>query len=373
MIRILHLADLHLGWAPHFLGPRAEERQKERDSLLTRAVDWVLAARGADMVIIAGDLFETHRPPVSLAERVVADLERLVHAGVPVVTVPGNHDEITYHDSVYRQYGARWPGVLIREPMPAHAATVSVKGVPVHIYGLAYTGGLTQTRPPIRDFPRLQADGLHVAVFHGSLDWDAGDRSLPLESAALAAAGYDYVALGHIHQHQVHKLGEGLAVYPGMIEGKTFSDPGVGCFTVAVLGTGPARVETVPAGARPVRVLEVDVTACLDLKEIEERLAAAADPEAIVQIRLTGAAPDRLPVTKWQARFATGFFHFEIIDDTAALDEGVINAWAQEPTVRGQFVRRIRAALAQAADPTERQLLHKALRYGLAALEGQEL
>lgn len=336
-------------------------------------MDWVLAARGADMVIIAGDLFETHRPPAALAQRVVADLDRLVQAGVPVITVPGNHDEITYHDSVYRQYGPRWPGVLIRDPMPVHAATLTIKGVPVHIYGLAYTGGLTQTNPPIQNFPRLEADGLHIAVFHGSLDWDAGDRSLPLESAALLKARYDYVALGHIHQHQVHRIGNGLAVYPGMVEGKTFSDPGVGYFTVAVLGPGPARVETVPAGARAVRVVEMDVTACLELAEIEGRLAGAADREAIVQIRLTGAAPERLPLAQWQERLAPGFYHLEIVDDTVALDSGVVDAWAEEPTVRGQFVRRIKAALAQAADADERRLLQKALRYGLAALEGQAL
>ncbi len=54
------------------------------------------------MVIIAGDLFETHKPEPALVEEVVAQLERLERAGVAVVTVPGNHDEITYADSVYR-------------------------------------------------------------------------------------------------------------------------------------------------------------------------------------------------------------------------------------------------------------------------------
>ena len=371
MIRILHLADLHLGWVPHYLGPRAEDRRRERDGFLRRTVDWVLKDRSADMVIIAGDLFESHRPPPALAEQVLEDLARLERGGVAVVTVPGNHDEITYHDSVYRQLGARWPGVLIRDPMPAHAATLQVAGLPVHIYGLAYTGGLTQTQPPLRAFPRLEAEGLHVAVFHGSLEWDAGERSLPLMLDALAAARYDYVALGHIHQHQVHRLPGGLAVYPGMIEGKGFADPGVGHYTVAVLGAGPPRVETVDAGARPVRALELDVTPCLELKDVEERITALADPEAIVQVRLIGVAPGHLPVDAWQERFRSGFYHLELVDDTTALDESVVAAWAAEPTVRGQFVRRIQAALTQSGDTRERVLLVKALRYGLAALEGR--
>lgn len=371
MIRILHLADLHLGWTPEFLGARAEERQTERDGLLRRTVDWVLAARAADMVIIAGDLFETHRPPASLTEQVLWDLERLVQGGVPVVTVPGNHDEITYPDSVYRQVGPRWPGVLIRDPMPAHVETLRVGNTSVHVYGLAYTGGITRTHPPLRDFPRVDADGLHIAVLHGSLNWDAGERSLPLLAEALAAARYDYIALGHIHQHQVHRVGPGLAVYPGMIEGKSFSDPGVGCYTLVTLGNGPARVETVPARVRPVRVVELDATAMLAVEDVGERIKDLQDPDAIVQVRLTGGAPGRLPVAAWQERFRSGFYHLEIVDDTTALDEGTVAAWAAEPTVRGQFVRRLQAAIAQAADAEERRLLLKALRYGLAALEGQ--
>jgi len=253
--------------------------------------------------------------------------------------------------------------------MPAHAATLELRGLPVHVYGLAYTGGLTQTDPPLRDFPRLSADGLHVAVFHGSLDWDAGERSLPLGSEALATAGYDYIALGHIHRHQVHRLGSSVAVYPGAVEGKGFHDPGVGFFTIAVVGDGPARVETEPAPARAVRVVELDVTACLTLEDVEERICAAADPEAIVQLRLKGAAPAPLPVAAWQERFQDRFYYLEIVDDATALDDAVVDAWAREPTVRGQFVRRIRAALSGTTDPEERQVLLRALRYGLAALE----
>src|SRR5690606_18200460 len=109
---------------------------------------------------------------------VISDLKRLIDNGIAVVTVPGNHDEITYADSVYRIHAERWPGVLVQNPMPAHVATLDVHGTPVYVYGLAYTGGLTRARPPISEFPRLDAHGVHVAVFHGSLDWDAGDRSL---------------------------------------------------------------------------------------------------------------------------------------------------------------------------------------------------
>lgn len=375
---MLHLADLHLGWRPHFLGPSAAERQRERDGLLRRAVDFVLESQPVDLVVIAGDLFETHKPDPALVETVIADLERLVRAGVAVVTVPGNHDEITYADSVYRVHASRWPGVLVQNPMPEHVHTFHIRGTSVHVYGLAYTGGLTQVEPPITSFPRLPHEGVHIAVFHGSLDWNAGERSLPLRSDALAAAGYDYVALGHIHKHERRKVGAGLAVYPGAVEGKGFDDPGTGCFTVVTLEKtgGAARVEVAAfgAGARPVKTVTLDVTALNDEAGVIDRIraeaASDAEKQAIVRVRLVGAAPGPLNVDVLRARLADLFYFLEIVDETTLLDDAHVSRLAVEPTVRGEFVRRMQRLIAAAADEDERVMFAQALRRGLAALEG---
>lgn len=76
-IRCLHLADLHLGWMPSQLGGREEERGRERDQFLKKAVDLALTpASGIRLVIIAGDLFETHRPGPELVETVLRELRR---------------------------------------------------------------------------------------------------------------------------------------------------------------------------------------------------------------------------------------------------------------------------------------------------------
>lgn len=370
MVRILHLADLHLGWQPRFLGAKAAARQQERDRLLTRAVELVLNEEPVDVVIIAGDLFETHTPPQPLVESVLADLDKLVAAGVQLITVPGNHDEITYADSVYREQSARWPGILIQNPMPDHVASFDVKGTPVHVYGLAYTGGLTRLQPPLTDFPRLDEQGVHVAVFHGSLDWDAGERSLPLSSEALARAGYDYVALGHIHLHEVHDVGRGKAVYAGATEGKSFSDTGTGAFCFTRLSGGEAHVELQPVDVRSIAEKRVDVTDLEDADAIAERAAAEADGEAIVRVRLVGAAMAPLSTDVLAERLRDLYYYVEVVDETTLLDADIIAALAKEPTVRGQFVRRMQEGLAAATDEKERMRWQGALRRGLAALEG---
>lgn len=368
-MRLLHLADLHLGWVPRFLGDKEGERQRERDSLLARAVDYALdPAHGIGLVLIAGDLFESHTPPKDLAAQVLQELRRLEAAGVKVVTVPGNHDEITYPNSVYREMAGDWPGVLVQNPRPQLVAVVPVGGEDCYLYSLAYTGGLTPTAQPLADFPRLEAPGWHLGVFHGSLDWSAGDRSLPLSSEGLGRARYHYVALGHLHRHRVVALPSGPAVYAGAVEPKGFDDPGVGFFTVVTLAPEGATIEKVAAGARRVRVEAVDAGLFATPAELESRLESFADGEALTRIVLTGTANFPLSADRLAERLASRFYYLEVEDETTTLNPDLLVAWAREPTIRGLFVRRLQERMARAETARERQVIARALLNGLASL-----
>lgn len=371
MIRCLHLADLHLGWTPQFLGDnRIDARQKERDALLRKAVDYALnPASRIDLVLIAGDLFESHRPDPSLVEEVLRQLRRLERAGILTVTVPGNHDEISYHDSVYRLRSDSWPGSLVRNPMPELVRSVDIRDVRVHIYSLAYTGGLTRASE-LQELPRTSESGLHVGVFHGSLDWNAGDRSLPIRSQALERAGYDYVALGHIHQHRETSVGRGLAVYPGAIEYKGFADPGVGYFTVAQLDGGRLTIETPSAEVRKHVAHDMDVSAARSHDELVQSCRRLLEPEALVRITLKGAPPFTVDLEALKAAVQDGFFYVEVEDETDALGSDLAETYASEPTIRGYFVRRMVRRIDAATSDRERRLLQLALRKGVAAFEG---
>ncbi|HAI20311.1 MAG TPA: DNA repair exonuclease [Clostridiales bacterium UBA8153] len=368
-MRILHLADLHLGWHPGWLGDRAKARQRERDSLLERAVDYAVASvHGIRLVIIAGDLFETHQPEPGLVGAVLRQLRRLEAAGVQLVTVPGNHDEITYHNSVYRVYGREWPGLLVENPHPEHVRRLDVGGETCHFYSLAYTGGITRAGTPLSSFPRRDEPGWHLASFHGSLDWNAGDRSLPLASSGLSQAQYDYVALGHLHGHRVAELGAGLAVYPGAVEGKGFNDPGVGCFTVADLRPGKVSVAKVPAGARAIITRTVGMTG--GAGELETVISGLADREAMVRVVLTGAGAGEPDLEGLAGRLGPLFYHLELVDQTTVLSEDMLEVYARELTIRGLFVRRLQEKLAAATGDHEAKPVWRALRLGLASLQG---
>lgn len=368
-IRCLHLADLHLGWRPREWGGREDERQQERDGLLQKAVNLALdPASRIRLVVIAGDLFETHHPPAGLVGMVLAELNRLVKAGILVVTVPGNHDELTYHDAVYRKYSREWPGLLVTNPMPERIGVFSVDQTPCYLYSMAYTGGVTKAREILAEFPRGTEEGLHIAIFHGSLDWMAGERSLPLSAQGLAAAGYDYVALGHLHQHQVKTVGKTVMVYPGMVEGKYLSDPGTGFFTLVELGAGLPRITKIPAAVRPFRRLTMEVTGLTETG-LREELGKITDPEAVVELTLQGVfsfLPDLTDLRDWLRH---QFYYCEVKDETAFLDQGLLDQWAGEPTLRGAFLQRMLKRMAAATNQREQRVAFLALTKGLMALQ----
>jgi len=320
------------------------------------------------LVVIAGDLFETHHPPAGLVAMVLTELNRLVKAGIQVVTVPGNHDELTYHDAVYRRYGREWPGLLVTNPMPERIGVLSLDQTPCYLYSMAYTGGVTKAQEMLAEFPRGVEEGLHIGIFHGSLDWAAGERSLPLSTQGLAAAGYDYVALGHLHQHQVKTVGNTVMVYPGMVEGKYLSDPGTGFFTLVELGAGLPRITKIPAVVRPFRRLTTEVTRLTEAG-LREELAKMADPEAIVELTLQGAfsfIQDLAGLCDW---LRPHFYYCEVKDETVFLDQGLLEKWAEEPTLRGAFLQRMLKRMAEATNQREKRIAFLAMTKGLMALQ----
>lgn len=376
MLKMLHLADLHLGWRPRdWPADKARLRRGTRDRLLERAVDFALES-DVHLVVSAGDLFETYDPSPELVHHAIAQLERLEDAGVSVVTVPGNHDEITYPKSVYRMHGERWPGLLVTNPRPKRLGPVPTRGGDVHLYSLAYVGGITPARSPLTEFPAREGAGVHLAAFHGTLGGGLGERSLPLDPQALGAIGYDYVALGHIHRPATSRVGSCPAVYPGCIEGKGFDDPGVPWWTVTTFrpdgsGRHTAEVQNVPMDIQPIRTVTIDLTLIDTADELRERIREHVDAEAIQRFRLTGSLHfSDFDPQEIRAEFAPRFFYLEIRDETTAVAPEMIARWAAEPTVRGTFVQRMQARMAAATSDGEREILGRALRFGVQALQG---
>jgi len=368
MLRLLHISDLHLGWKPRFLGSLSAEREAERSSVLRQAVDIALHPRHAiDMVIIAGDLFDNHRPEAAVVEHVLRELNKLDKAGVRVITVPGNHDEITYHDSVYRTYAERWPGLLVREHAPSYIGNLQIREEEVHLYSLAYTGGLTRCDKALADLPRRECDGIHMGIFHGSLDWNSGERNLPLSSKELARANYHYTALGHFHRHSEHRLGQGVAAYCGATAARGFDDLGTGNVLCVQIDNNGVSTTHIPIKLRPQYPLDINLEDIENEQELYRVVSDKSNTAAIVRLQLIGSTCFPLNEESLSARFSELFYYVEVLDKTDTIAPHVIDELKREVSIRGAFVRRMLEHIHTAASAEDRSLYLKALNIGLRA------
>lgn len=364
--KILHLADLHLGDGHDYLGARAPERRREADDVLRRVVDWALRpASEIGGVILAGDLFDHHSPALPLIEAVLTDLGRLLAAGIRVLTVPGNHDELSYVDSVYRRFGDRWPDTLVTQPSLGRVASWTLGATSIDLYSMAFVQG--RSRAPFEACAIEPGTAKRIAVLHGSLDVEWSDRSIPLRSAALAEHGFAYVALGHIHKPRDLRLGTGWACYPGRIEGAGFDDPG---------GAGLVVIDTSAAELRPLRLefpsrtidsVSLDLSGITNEAELVTRLEheVGRDAGRILRLVLEGAPGCDVDATTLTGKLTGRSFHIEF-DDSRLLNID-LQSGASESTIRGTFLRRMHARIESATSEEERRRAELALRFGAAA------
>jgi DNA repair exonuclease SbcCD nuclease subunit len=137
-------------------------------------------------------------------------------------------------------------------------------------------------------------------VLHSSAE-DPGEHETyaPCRIEALAAKGYDYWALGHIHQRRVlHE--RPFIVFPGNLQGRHAKETGAkGCTLVTVENGEIAAVEHRSVDVLRWAAVEVDAAglataAALDARLAEAVRAAAAEADGrpvLARVTLTGATP----------------------------------------------------------------------------------
>jgi DNA repair exonuclease SbcCD nuclease subunit len=373
-VRILHLADLHLGAAFPSMGEHGPERSHDFLSAFQRAIELAASPeRPVDLVLIAGDLFDTHDPDESLVFQVESCLQRLSKAGVPVAMVPGTHDAYSYRRSVYRRLRLPENAFLLADPTLSPGPRLTIQGETVQLYGIAYDPAVSLR--PLSEFARGGVADYHVAILHGALQdnpsWKIRPSDLPIDRAEIGASGLDYLALGHYHNFSEVREGGTVAVYPGTLEGRKFGEDGARYLLVATLSRGTVSLERKPWNTRTLAQVTIDFTggAIHDETRLLERVSAFSGDREIVRALLTGAADFAFEAERVQAAIRERFFHLELDDRTYLMDTALLQRYQDEATIRGAFVRRTLNRLSQAATTEEKETVTLALRLGLAEFQ----
>ena len=360
-LRFLHAADFHLD-SP-FAALSAEQarlRRRENRRLPERLANYV-NQNAIDLVLLAGDLFDG---AATYRDTLEALIDALGSMSARVFIAPGNHD----------YYAARSPYVTLRWPENVHifrAAEIERVDLPelgCAVYGAAFTDARQETSL-LQGFAAPD-DGLaHLMVLHGDLN-AAEPRYDPLTPEEIAASNLTYLALGHTHRFDgARRFGRTVCAYPGCPEGRGFDELGEKGVLTGVIENGEVDITFVPFARRRYHVLRADVTGTTPERALRDIMPDTAASD-LCRVILTGGTDERgVDVEQLQRRFAADCFALELRDETHIRQD--VWARAQEDSLRGAFLRELRQQY-DAADEAGRAQVERAVRFGLAALDGRD-
>ena len=267
--RFVHAADIHLdsplkglaGQEGNAVQLIRSATREAFDALVGRTIE-----EKAAFLIIAGDLYDGNWRDYQTGLFFVRQMGRLRQAGIPAFLIYGNHDaqsqltrRLTLPDNV-RVFSSRRPETHRIEHL----------GVALHGQGFLQRDVHDNLA---RSYPDPVQGALNIGILHTGLAGEEGHEPYaPCTLEELKQKGYDYWALGHIHQPSVrHK--RPFVVYPGNVQGRHIREAGPrGAVLVTVEEGEITEVEQFHVDIVRWATVEVSAEGCSSIQDIADRI-----------------------------------------------------------------------------------------------------
>ncbi|MEO1857257.1 MAG: metallophosphoesterase [Rubritalea sp.] len=271
MFSFIHTADIHLdsplrGLNQHADAPIDQIRRATRralENLVSLALD-----KCVDFIVIAGDLYDGDWPDYSTGLFFNKQMSRLKEAQITVYLISGNHDAASKITKNLK------PPSNVKALSTKKPETIFVDGLPVAIHGQ----GFATPRVPENlslEYPAATPEFFNIGMLHTSLTGNPEhDPYAPCSINNLTEKGYDYWALGHIHQHAIIQENPHI-VYSGNPQGRHIKETGErGCYLVDV--DDQLTIKDVSFKITDVvrwEALEINITDLVDADAVRESIA----------------------------------------------------------------------------------------------------
>jgi len=310
-MKVLHFADTHLG-VENYGRPDPETGLHTRlldflrnfDEMIDRATE-----ERVELAIFAGDAYRTRNPSPTHQREFAKRIMKLAEL-CPVLLLAGNHDVYSAKGKastldIFRVLAGsmahlQWPGIIVAN-RPGVIEILTYKGdvvqivtlpwvVRSHLLAGADTAGLTDggVTKAIEDRLRAVVEGLlgqlhpdmpAILAAHGTVPGAVYGsehtvmlgREIMLPLDLLTDRRIDYVALGHIHKHQV-LYEQPAVIYPGSIDRVDFGEEREPKgFVIAHLEGGGAKYEFIELqSTRRFVTIEIDADGDDPIRQINE-------------------------------------------------------------------------------------------------------
>ena len=366
-MKFLHISDVHLGCTRYQL---AESPRDFFDAWIDVLQKYAIG-ENVDFVIMCGDFFHKRSVPPETMNYAVAGLTLLKDAGIPIVSIEGNHDQ-KHTDSEYSWLRslANWNLLHLLEPTNLEGKMIyrpwqdgsggyidigRARIFGSHWYGASANWAIPMLTEAIGQNRREGA--FHILMLHTDVE---GHQTHPIPALSVSAlkelkSVTEYVGLGHTHMH--YEI-DNWAFNPGSIEVTNISEfrETRGVFIVEVDENNQVSARHIQDyRQRPFQRLRFDVDNIADTKEITEgvlekvkneaRVAEDGQPSPIIEITLAGrlGIPNSLlEMTKMrdETQKLTGALHVRIKNHSSPVEYAVAED-VEEDASRETLERRV--------------------------------
>lgn len=313
-MKFIHTADIHLdsplrGLSAYPDAPADRLRTATRDAfqnLVSRAVD-----EQVDFMVIAGDVYDGDWKDFNTGLFFVRQMGRLRQAGIPVYLLYGNHDA----DSEMTR-GLELPD-NVHVFSSRKSETFRIEGKKLALHGRSFKVAAT-TENLLPSYPEPVAGWLNIGVLHTALEGNSEHaKYAPCSVAELQAKGYQYWALGHVHEHWIQR-GDTTIAYPGNLQGRHIRELGVrGALLVTAEGGEITEVDRLEVDVLRWQSLEIDITAVADLRSAVRLVGQAME-------QLLETTPSDLPLAVRVVFKGRSVAHAALVVDEGQLRQEVI-------------------------------------------------
>ena len=334
-VKVIHTGDMHLGSPMLNMGARCRERSAELNETFSNIINLV-KTESADILLIAGDLFDSSEPDAELMDFVAHRLAEIADTSVFIAL--GNHDfglKMNFPPNVY-VFGNSLEKVSLKDS---------------DIYGVSF-GSEHCPNQIAAGFAAEDSEKINIMLMHG--DVAAKSNYNPISLADIENSGMDYIALGHIHMHDGFlRFGNSVYSYCGVPEGRAFDEIGPKGVLVVEVSKREVKGKFLPICGRQYLKTEFDISKFEDNFEIAEGISSVlGGKENAYRIVLRGRRSIFLDLEFIKDFLEKDFYFTELIDETEeCADDGY--------TLKNIFMQKCSN--------------ENALRYGLKALRGEKV
>ncbi|NLJ85147.1 MAG: DNA repair exonuclease [Firmicutes bacterium] len=278
-MRFLHTADWHIGMGASHVPSVADSVRAARLKTAGK-ITRLARERRCDLLLIAGDLFDSNAVSNDVVHQVLRILEEA--APVEVYILPGNHDLVS-PDSVYERPAFANPPAnvhVLRDRRPVYLQNGDVAILPAPV-----TQKCSETDPTF-DFPATPEATHRIGVAHGSLQiegkYQSDDHPIALDAAS--RANLDYLALGHWHSYLA--VGD-VTIMPGTPEPMAFGEES-GYVTIVEMVGEQTLVEKIQINTLTWLDKRLDLEPDVDMLTAVGSWATELTDDTLLRLEITG-------------------------------------------------------------------------------------